>query len=243
MDMVYPAPVRRITKRPPAKKRTYFQRTTRLPGTPRYCTHKKRDGSPCKRSPVEGTTICRAHGAGASHIQKARTAKLELATVRRALDLLDLPLQPNESPQEILLQSVASAHRQRAFLEQLLMSVKMEDLERLGEVPFPGQRIVPGARAEVIMRLLGEATKNAARTSKLALDAGLEERLVNLAEKQALAMVRVVQGTVEKLAIELKLTPSQKARALANAADELRLLAAGDGEIVEGHSVEVKRAG
>jgi hypothetical protein len=104
-----------------------------------------------------------------------------------------------------------------------------------------------GARIETIQRFLTEATKTAARTSKLAIDAGIEERLVRLAEEQSALIADTVRAGLIAGIGSLRLSPAAEAAAIAaavgQAATHLRALAAGQGtEVYEGIAVKVDDA-
>jgi len=176
---------------------------------------------------------------------------------RRALANLRNPSasDPNADPRLVLLDSVNSAWRQRQIWEGMLASVPDEDYAQLGQPPVPGSiESSRGARIETIQRMLSEATKVAARTSKLAIDAGIEERLVRLAEEQAALIADTVRaGLLASLAVlvrELHLSPAAEAKAteaaLSTAAGHLRILASGGNDaeraelIMEGVAKVVK---
>lgn len=165
-------------------------------------------------------------------------------------------------PRQTLLDTVASAWRQQQVWEQMLALVPEEDWAFVGMTPVPGsQNSAKGARIEAIQKYLGEATKSAARISKLAIDAGIEERLVRLAEEQSAMIADTVKAGIlaamAALVRELRLSvPVQDriyAEAIGAAATHLRLLEAGiagDQELppaatattVEGEFTEVHQA-
>lgn len=72
------------------------------------------------------------------------------------------------------------------------------------------------------MTLYAQWVDRAARVAKMALDAGIEERLVRLAEGQATLIVQ----TLRNVLAQLDLTPEQLAKAQQLAASEFRLLSA-----------------
>lgn len=143
---------------------------------------------------------------------------------------------PTTDPRKTLLDAVASAHQQRQVWEQMLAVVPEADWQYVGVTPVPGSQLsAKGARIEAIQRHLSDATKVAARTSKLALDAGIEERIVRLAEEQSAMIADTVRAgilaAIVSLTTELKLRPhaikSATDAALGSAALHLKLLAAG----------------
>jgi len=164
---------------------------------------------------------------------------------RDALRRLGLPTESDPSsphrfdPKQVLLDTVHSAWRQRQIWEEMLHAIPPEDWSQVGIPPIPGvERTSKGARIEVISKYLGEATKVAARTSKLAIDAGIEERLVKLAEEQSALIADTVRAGVIAAIGSLHLSPLAEAAAistaLGSAANHLRALAAGGNSIIEG---------
>lgn len=196
-----------------------------------------------------GVNTLRKSAVATTLVKRAQTATGFVIDVqaRTALGKLRNPDAFNSSvdPKLVLLDSVQSAWRQRQVWEAMLASVPEADFELIGQPPIPGSvRSSRGARIEVIQKMLSEATKVAARTSKLAIDAGIEERLVRLAEEQAALIADTVRAGIlvalASVAKELGLSATQAAsateRALQTAAGHLRLLEAGGPEIVEGVS-------
>lgn len=152
-------------------------------------------------------------------------------------------LDPVSDPKVVLMGMVNSAWRQVQVWEAMLASTPEEDFALIGQPPIPGSMASSkGARIEALQRMLLESTKVAARTSKLAIDAGIEERLVKLAEEQANLIADTVRSGIlialAAVAKEFGLGDAFKARAndiaLSTAAGHLRVLAAGGPEIVEG---------
>lgn len=136
----------------------------------------------------------------------------------------------------MLLSAVRTAHRQKQVLEAVVSALPVEDFEQLGYQTGVLGGTNAGARIEIAHRMLAEATKNAARASKLAIDAGLEERLVHLAENQATLMVAALRAAVAAM----NLPKAQADEMLRLSAGELARLAGGV-EVMEGSYVEVKR--
>ncbi len=194
------------------------------------------------------------------------------ALARDALAKLGTHIDPtiglHVDPKQILLDSVSSAWRQRQVWEAMLNSVPEEDWAMVGSIPVPGS--VPsarGSRIEAIQKHLSEATKTAARTSKLAIDAGIEERIVKLAEEQSALIADTVRAALQAGILALVASgfltkanePAALEAALTNAASRLRVLAssggpagqsnnrldsgglgiAGGGEIIEGIAHEI----
>lgn len=175
--------------------------------------------------------------------RKAATTFVINQQARDALRRLGKNPDPALDPKRVLLDNVESAWRQRQVWEQMLMAIPEEDWSSLGQTPIPG---VPGtskgARIEVIQKFLLEATKVSTRTSKLALDAGIEDRLVRLAEEQSALIADTVRsGILAGIAALFRLGIISEAdqaaaneAAIGSAANHLRQLASGEGQNEQG---------
>lgn len=229
------------------------------PALRKRCIRQTAKGSRCTRWATRGSKLCRGHlddviPPGASKAERTigtvrrglrQTASRFVlnAQAQRALAQLGKPERVTD-PKQVLMDTVASAWRQRQVWESMLMAIPDEDWSHLGEVPIPGlSSSAIGARIEIITKFLDETTKTAARASKLAIDAGIEERLVRLAEEQSALIADTVRAGVIAGIGSLRLSPQAEAKAieaaLASSATHLRALAAGDGTIIEGIAVEV----
>lgn len=170
---------------------------------------------------------------------------------RVALHKLGQEVDSRLDPKLVLLDTVNSAWRQRQVWEQMLSAIPEEDWEQLGKTPIPGvMSSAKGARIEAIQKHLSDATKVAARTSKLAIDAGIEERLVRIAEEQSALIADTVRaGIIAGISILRQqglITQAGEAAAIeaavGSAATHLRQLAAGaesPSDIFEGHAERV----
>jgi hypothetical protein len=173
--------------------------------------------------------------------ENARNALVKLGSPLSAQDKVD--------PRQALLDAVRSAVRQREVWESMLTAVPYDDWQYVGVPSIPGSLLSSrGARIEVIQKNLSEATKNASRIAKMAIDAGIEERLVRLAEEQSALIADTVKAAVIAAIASLHLSLTKEAAtinsALGAAAVHLRLLAqapanAAPNEIIEGIAVEM----
>lgn len=176
-----------------------------------------------------------------THAQKAHFSATQYVINQQskaALEKLGVETAEITDPKRVLLDSVNSAWRQRQVWEGMLAAIPQDDWAHVGEPPEPGlPYTAKGARIEVIQKLLGEATKTAARVSKLALDAGIEERIVRLAEEQAALIADTVRAGIIAAIGSLNLSKEAEASAieaaLGRASQKLMELAAGGEQIVE----------
>ena len=194
------------------------------------------------------TSVIRQH--------KSATALVISAQSRRALEKLGQPFDPTDpksrrDPKEILLELVASAHQQVLVWAAMLSAIPEADFDQIGVTPIPGNPATSkGTRIEALQKFLTDSTKTAARISKMAIDAGIEERLVRLAEEQQALIADTVRAgllaALAQLVRELRLSPEAEAQALSAglgaAANHLRMLAAGTPpEVIEGVATVVER--
>jgi len=152
----------------------------------------KTSGLPCRYPIVPGLTVCRFHGGNAP---QARAKAARVLAQQIAARKLGIPLDDAE-PTEALLHAVR---------------VAAGDAVTLGTLVNQEPDLLP---------LYERALDRMARISKMALDAGVAERRVRMAESQAADMMRVLQAGMNALA----LTPEQEAQARSAMTDEIRRL-------------------
>jgi hypothetical protein len=62
---------------------------------PSKCVARKKDGTPCKRSPIKGAAVCRAHGGAASQVQRKAAERIAHASDVAVMKLLALMQDPD----------------------------------------------------------------------------------------------------------------------------------------------------
>lgn len=163
---------------------------------------------------------------------------------KAALAKLGEPFDPSKhfDPKVVLLDMVNSAWQQQRIWVAMLATVDEADWQQLGVTPIPGNPASSkGARIEAIQKYLSEATKVASRISSSAISAGIEERLVRLAEEQQIMIADTVRAAlvagVAALIKSFHLGPEAETRAIeaavGAAANHLRQLAAGGTDVVQ----------
>lgn len=134
---------------------------------------------PCKLPPMDGLTVCHSHGGATQRSRGAAARRLEerrlAVELGQALSQLQAEV-AERGPEAVLLDQVWRAWAMAALLE-----VKVAES---GEGELDGD----------VGRELREWTREAARLSKLALDAGFEERRIELAEGQAQQLAAVLRA-------------------------------------------------
>lgn len=196
---------------------------------PRYCAATKAvDGKPCGKAPIKGDVVCRYHGGGTAVARRRQEVETQVQKTVKALHELGVAVVQRD-PREILLEQVYSSAAMADALAGLVRDLEQKHLDGIGALDYvpTDDGVVPvpdrdGSIAEARMTLYAQWVDRAARVAKMALDAGIEERLVRLAEGQATLIVQ----TLRNVLAQLDLTPEQLAKAQTLAASEFRLLAA-----------------
>ena len=62
------------------------------------CHGRKKDGTQCRKAPIEGGTVCSKHGGRAPHIKNAARVRIEMAADRLARQLLGMAEDPDMPP-------------------------------------------------------------------------------------------------------------------------------------------------
>lgn len=167
-----------------------------------------------------GAGPCKLHG-GMSPVGIKAAARTQLA-------LLAGRNLPDVRPMEAILMCVRIAAAEVQFFSQ-----KIDELDPEGVLERPDEQMVAGKDPEVFwikkqkelsiwIRSREKAMDRLVRYSKQALDAGIEERQVRLAERMGDLIADTLQGVID----ELELTPEQEERFPAIAQRRLRQIAA-----------------
>jgi hypothetical protein len=187
----------------------------------RCLAHKKRKKptdllKPCTNWPLKGSPRrkCRMHGGGANsrhgRVSALRAAQMEIeGEIGDLIERLGLD-SSKVNYSEVLAEQVTYAHAV-AFVLQL-------EVRKLRRDQLYGPDHLGDARPHALMLMSLQWTTDAARLSKLAIDAGVDERQVRLAESMAGQMVDVLSaavagiiGAVRRLMDQGGLTPASLA--------------------------------
>ena len=211
----------------------------------RYCNALKRNGQRCRAGAGQwtdhsGAGNCKVHGGNmrANRLYGARV--LADRAARAALGRFGVPIEID--PQEALLAMVWEAAGNVAWLGTQVQKMEEQDLlqpvgqprDGLGKFRSPligdiidatrgGEFYESQEEVRAIVRLYGEWTDRLVKYSKAAIDAGIEERKVRVAEEQGKTIVLAVSNVLVQIGV-----PEDKilqARSLLAA--EFRTLSAG----------------
>jgi hypothetical protein len=174
-----------------------------------------------KTNPLNGGTPCRQWkgirtdhvGAGNCwmHFGRSPNGKRHAATdaAREALVSLGIPVQTD--PQQALLEQVWEAAGNVAFLRERVQAL---------EVSVAGPDHLGDGRPHVLVVMYGEERDRLSKIAKMALDAGVAAKFVTIAERQADAIVSVINAVLDGLDLD----DAQRERGREIAGTKLRLL-------------------
>lgn len=181
-----------------------------------YCNARKTRGGRCKKRAGAGTDHF-GFGACSSHGGSTRNAGLSAA--RHMAVVMGLPIEV--TPMEALLHCVYTAAGEVVYCTEQIMALMPEDavgkekvrvekdgFNSFGPVGETVDRELP-PQVNIWIRVRHECMDRLSRYSKMALDAGVEERLVRAAEGMAALLLPAIEGFLT----DLQLTPEQARRA------------------------------
>jgi len=172
------------------------------------CTgHRHSDGGPCGNFPPAGGNVCRSHGGASPQVIAKRRRRLALAKAGKQLGV-GIEVDPTEA----LLHALWIAYGDLAFWSGTVTGLRGGAVDDLGN-----GLVVRGAQgasqAHVYVQQYNEAQERVMRFAKMAKDAGIEERRVQLLEEQATMIAEVGRRFLAKIAIALSLTREQSSQA------------------------------
>ncbi len=161
-------------------------------------------GNPCKRAPVPGGKRCRLHGGASPQAKAAAEARLQLEEAARAVGAFGLPREID--PRDALLEEV---YRTAGAVDWLW--TKVRELEPSAVVWGLTERWDEGEKHKAVPNvwydLWAKERRHLTEVCRVALQAGVEERKVRLAEQQGALLAGVIQAILG----DLNLTAEQAA--------------------------------
>lgn len=178
------------------------------------CIHKKGTPGRCKKWPIRGATVCESHGGAAPQVRAKAAVRAEV--LRWGLG--DAHIDPAETLLRLLSQSAARAERYATELEELVAdSDSLRDAlirEAYGEFGPVGEYVRGLARLEA------EERDRCGSFAARAIAAGLNERMVRVAEKQASIAEQALMAALE----DIGLSTDQRQHAAERLVHHLRLV-------------------
>lgn len=175
------------------------------------CSAHTSAGNPCKNNAIRGGTVCHKHGGSAPQVRakaEQRVAKMKVGDALRKMGV------DHVDPMDGLLKEVT---RSASLLN--VYSSLVSELETQKDGIY-GANHLNDFEPHVLVLMFNNERDRFAKLCKMAIDAGLEERTVQLAEQQANLMVQVIQRVLDDP--QLALTREQRAAGRQVSARHLR---------------------
>ena len=172
---------------------------------PRGChAHSGRGTRPCGLRPVTGLTVCQMHG-GRSPQAQAKSAQLK-AKAKAAREVARLGARLDVHPAEALIDLVQWTAGEVAYWRDVVTAVDADGGHRA--LTWGVTRVKDGgddrgtttaAAPHVAYQMLTSASDRLATYAAAALRAGVDERRVQLAERQGALVADVIRGVLDAL--------------------------------------------
>lgn len=174
----------------------------------------ERAGEQCTQYAMVGQKVCHKHGGAAKHAREAGQRRFKQQKLAVKMAALGLPREVD--PATALLEEVWRSAGHVAWLGQVVGALQ-HDAAQLAE-----SRLVDGTEVSVWVRLYNDERDRLAKVSKMALDAGVAQALVDIAHAQSAQLIRYTDALLRALGHD---PDAPAVRELVHA--QLRLVAAG----------------
>ena len=187
------------------------------PTRPRCAAVSKTTGKPCGSWPVHGATVCRMHGAGSGKVKAAARRRVArdaaLAEGRKVIERLggSIDIDPGEAlvgqvreaaaNVEVLRAAVAALDPGRGLVSAAPTAILAADGDLTEGIYGPDHQ--GDGKPHVLVTMYSDERDRLVKYAKLALDSGIAERVVRMAEQQAQVMARAFAETFDVLAAEM----------------------------------------
>ncbi len=191
------------------------------------CKARKRNGQPCGKWPRHGQQVCESHGGNSPRALAAAERRLQDEAAEQAVQTYGLPV--DVSPTEALLDEVKWTAGHVAWLRQQVQAIerdalvwgKTEEVDK-GAGEFVGVDVTHAAAPNVWLDLYYKERRHLLDVCKAAIQAGVEERRVRLAEQQGQLLASVIRAILD----DLGLSAEQQAKVATVVPRHLRAVAA-----------------
>jgi hypothetical protein len=169
----------------------------------------KRTGQRCRQWAMHGLSVCWRHGGAASQVKARGAQRVAQWTARR--ELVRLGAAVDVHPIDALLEMVREAAGNVAFLRGRVSELD----QQAGLVALPsdadqlfraegiyGPDHQGDGKRHILVAMYDEERDRLAKFAKLALDAGVDEKLVRIAEAQGQQLAGVVRAAVRAAAAD-----------------------------------------
>lgn len=162
----------------------------------RRCQSKKRDGSPCKLWAIKGGLVCQKHGGNLPVVKKKAAKRFAEEQVTNELAKL--------AEAGILQPAGQGIHPLEHLVNELYLSCGVVQVlgKMVGELTDPTQYSEAGRDQHVLYRMWSEERDRHAKLAAMALKAGVAERQVQIAERQAEMFASAIRNILKELGVD-----------------------------------------
>lgn len=170
------------------------------------CSATKSNGEPCQKWAIKGGTVCPSHGASLPVVKKKAAERWERAQVMAEVErMVDKGLLDERGrgvhPIEHLLDELYTSAQVVYVLGQMV-----GDLDKLDQYGGEGS----GRQPHVLYGMWAEERKHHAKLAEMCLRAGVAERQIQIAERQA----ELMAGAIRNILLELGVADHPQAPAV-----------------------------
>lgn len=186
----------------------------------RRCVATTRNGARCKQYAIHGGTVCRHHGGSVKRVKRAAARRVALQGITREAARLGqhLDVDPLQAIVEMVREAAGNVAAYRLGIDGLGIEVAADG----SGVAFPSSYDDKGKRdpalAHILVEMYNGERERLVRFSKMALDAGIEVKRLELAQEQASRVADAIRAAVDASGV----TGDQRRAALAAGAQVLR---------------------
>lgn len=174
---------------------------------------------------MHGAAVCVAHGGAAPQVKRAAGRRLAVAEFAKSFG----EIAQDADPSAVVLGEIRWCAGHVAWLRSKVQETEpdaliwgLESTVAKGSGEFPGVDITEAAKASMWVVLYGQERDRLVRMCEIAHRMGIEERMVQLAEKAGAAMSEVIR----RVLADAELTPPQYQAVTLRLPDRLRELSA-----------------
>lgn len=161
----------------------------------------KQTGERCKRRAAPGADVCVIHGGRSPQARAAAAHRLQRRHLEGDLGALLAELELDASGRDPVDALLDAVHRCWAMAKVLgALTGGLSTSAGSPDAMWGPNHLGDGA-PHVLTTMYGQWLERAARASKLAIDAGVEERRVQLAERVGAVMVDVLRGVLDDIGL------------------------------------------
>lgn len=175
------------------------------PTEKRKCSGRRTNGEECRKPPMKGQRVCATHGGSSPQARAAAERRLQAAQAQQAVQTFGLAREVD--PRDALLEEVYRTAGAVDWLTTKVRELQSADIV-WGKAEESADDIKYKAGVSVWVQLQQQERAHLVRVCKEAINAGIEERKVRLAEQQG----SMLAGVIKAILGDLDLSPEQSAK-------------------------------